>query len=153
AAAFALVMALSRTYLAAHWASDVVAGACIGTGLAVAWPAALELARAAHRRRSGRLEHWFAWRRATAVGLLVVGVAAVLALHVLRPDLGLRSHRISEYAFGPYGPVMAVAFAAIGAAVLVTATLVADTGGRWSRGVAAALGVAGVGLVVAGVWR
>ena len=32
-------MAMSRTYLGAHWASDVVAGACIGTGLAVVWSA------------------------------------------------------------------------------------------------------------------
>jgi membrane-associated phospholipid phosphatase len=46
AAVFAALMALSRTYLAAHWLSDVIAGACIGTGLAVAWSAALELERA-----------------------------------------------------------------------------------------------------------
>ena len=53
AALFAATMAMARTYLAAHWASDVVAGAAIGTGLA-AWssPAALELVRARVRRRS-----------------------------------------------------------------------------------------------------
>ncbi len=50
AAVFAGLMALSRTYLAAHWLSDVIAGACIGTGLAVVWSAALELERA---RRHG----------------------------------------------------------------------------------------------------
>jgi len=50
AVAFAVVMAMSRTYLGAHWASDVIAGSCIGTGLAVVWAAALELERA--RRRS-----------------------------------------------------------------------------------------------------
>ena len=46
AAAFAGVMALSRTYLSVHWLSDVVAGVCIGTGMALVWPAALELIRA-----------------------------------------------------------------------------------------------------------
>jgi undecaprenyl-diphosphatase len=52
AAVFAALMALSRTYLAAHWLSDVIAGACIGTGLAVLWPAALELERARRRGMS-----------------------------------------------------------------------------------------------------
>ncbi len=52
AASFAALMAMSRTYLGAHWASDVVAGACIGTGLAVAWPAALELGRECYRARA-----------------------------------------------------------------------------------------------------
>src|SRR5205814_287218 len=43
AAGFAGLMALSRTYLAAHWLTDTIAGVCIGTGLALVWPAALEL--------------------------------------------------------------------------------------------------------------
>jgi undecaprenyl-diphosphatase len=52
AAAFAGLMAVSRTYLAAHWLSDVVAGVCIGTGLALALPAGAELVRG--RRQSSR---------------------------------------------------------------------------------------------------
>jgi undecaprenyl-diphosphatase len=55
AAAFAGLMALSRTYLAVHWLTDVVAGVCIGTGMALTWPAALELVRA--RRRPEREHH------------------------------------------------------------------------------------------------
>ena len=51
AAAFAGIMAISRTYLAAHWLTDTIAGACIGTGLALVWPAALEMARERHARR------------------------------------------------------------------------------------------------------
>ena len=50
AAAFAGLMATSRTYLAAHWLTDTIAGVCIGTGLALVWPAALELARDRVRR-------------------------------------------------------------------------------------------------------
>ncbi|HSP29853.1 MAG TPA: phosphatase PAP2 family protein [Ilumatobacteraceae bacterium] len=45
AAGFATAMALSRTYLAVHWLTDVVAGVCIGVGWALVWPAALELIR------------------------------------------------------------------------------------------------------------
>jgi membrane-associated phospholipid phosphatase len=52
AAAFAGIMAISRTYLAAHWLTDTIAGACIGTGLALVWPAALEMARERHSRRN-----------------------------------------------------------------------------------------------------
>jgi membrane-associated phospholipid phosphatase len=53
AVGFATLMAMSRTYLGAHWASDVVAGVCIGAGLAIAWAAALELARDRFEARAG----------------------------------------------------------------------------------------------------
>ncbi len=45
AAAFAGLMAVSRTYLGVHWLSDVVAGTCIGTGWVLVWAAGLELLR------------------------------------------------------------------------------------------------------------
>jgi membrane-associated phospholipid phosphatase len=54
AAAFAGIMAISRTYLSAHWLTDTLAGVCIGTGLALVWPAALEMAREHHGRRQSR---------------------------------------------------------------------------------------------------
>jgi membrane-associated phospholipid phosphatase len=152
AAGFALLMALSRTYLAVHWLSDVIAGACIGTGFAIVWPAALELER--ERRRTALPgDGWFAWRRSAAMVLLLIGGASVLALHLLRPDLGPRRDRISEYAIGAYGFVMAVAFVAIGVGLLVMATLVVDGRGRWSPGVAIAIGIAGLGMIAAGIWR
>jgi membrane-associated phospholipid phosphatase len=53
AAGFATLMGLSRTYLAMHWLTDVVAGGCIGTGLALCWPSALELVR--QRRQDAAL--------------------------------------------------------------------------------------------------
>ncbi|MGZ4622405.1 MAG: phosphatase PAP2 family protein [Blastococcus sp.] len=45
AVVFTAVMALSRVYLRAHWLSDTVAGALLGAGLALGWPAALFLLR------------------------------------------------------------------------------------------------------------
>jgi undecaprenyl-diphosphatase len=49
AVVFASVMALSRVYLRAHWLSDTVAGAMLGGGLALGWPALLGTLR--HRRQ------------------------------------------------------------------------------------------------------
>ncbi|TFV91935.1 phosphatase PAP2 family protein [Blastococcus sp. CT_GayMR20] len=45
---FTAVMALSRVYLRAHWFSDTLAGALLGAGLALGWPALLMAIR--HRR-------------------------------------------------------------------------------------------------------
>ena len=148
AACFALLMAMSRTYLGVHWASDVVAGACIGTGLAVAWPAALELARS----RVVAAPHWPLLSRVVTVVLLSVGLACVVALHWLRPDLDPTAHRISEYAIGPHGSFMAMAFVSIGAGLLALVWPFAAAGGPWSRPVAATVAVAGIGMIVAGLF-
>ena len=45
---FTAVMALSRVYLRAHWLSDTVAGALLGAGLALGWPALLMALRHHH---------------------------------------------------------------------------------------------------------
>jgi undecaprenyl-diphosphatase len=54
AAVFAALMAVSRTYLAVHWLSDVVAGGLAGTGLAVGWPALLQELRNRWHARNAR---------------------------------------------------------------------------------------------------
>ena len=45
AVSIAAAVALSRTYLSAHWLSDVIGGALIGAGLALTIPETLEVAR------------------------------------------------------------------------------------------------------------
>jgi undecaprenyl-diphosphatase len=50
---WAVIMALSRTYLLAHWLSDAVAGLLLGAGWALVWVGILEAAFA-HRERPGR---------------------------------------------------------------------------------------------------
>ncbi len=50
AALLTFLIALSRTYLGAHWLTDVVGGSLIGAGLALFWPAALEQVRARRHR-------------------------------------------------------------------------------------------------------
>jgi len=91
--------------------------------------------------------------RTISVVLLGAGLACVVALHVLRPDLAPAGHRLSEYAIGSYGTVMTVAFVSIGAGLLALASPLARAGGRCSRLVPAAVVAAGAGMVVAGMYR
>jgi Protein of unknown function (DUF998) len=91
---------------------------------------------------------------AASIALSLIGVVAVVALHVLRPDLAPISHRLSEYAIGTYGGVMTAAFVCVGASLLtLAAAIVAADRRLCSRVTAVAVGLAGVGMVVSGVYR
>ena len=103
-----------------------IAGACIGTGLAVVWPAALELARARFAKRvpdspstgSRRdADHPAPLERRAPRGR---SGACVATLHVVSPDLEPRSRRLSEYANGPYGYLMTLAFLALGIGMVLS---------------------------------
>lgn len=88
--------------------------------------------------------------------LLVAGsVGAVVLLHVLRPDLDPVGQVMSAYANGPFGVVMTLAFYGLGLACLALGWRLrrALAGGRSARLVPVLLGVAGGGLVLAGVFE
>lgn len=91
------------------------------------------------------------WWSAVGVAAVLTSVGLVVALHVLRSELGPAGHRLSEYAVGPWGWLMTAAFVAFAAGALaVRRTLPA--GGRL-RPVRAALAVAVVGLVLSAVFE
>jgi Protein of unknown function (DUF998) len=91
---------------------------------------------------------------AASIALSLIGVVAVVALHVLRPELAPISHRLSEYAIGRYGGLMTAAFVCVGASLLMLAGAIVAAERRWcSRVVAAAVSLAGGGMVVSGAYR
>lgn len=92
-------------------------------------------------------------RSAGIVGVAGAGLflVALIALHILRPDLGIASDYVSDYANGPYGGLFAAALYAHGLGNLALATGLALEMAPSRRGVTGSilLAVAAVGIVVA----
>lgn len=71
-----------------------------------------------------------------------LATAALLLMHVLRPDYTIVDHMISDYAVGAFGPIMTSAFLSISLGCLALAT------GLFRVGQASWLGRAGAGLLI-----
>jgi uncharacterized protein DUF998 len=107
--------------------------------------------RAASTDRRG--DHAASSLRFVGIGLLAASLACIVLLHFLRRDLAPARHRISEYALGPHGELMAAAFVCLGAGVLALAWPLARAVARRSRLVLAVATSSGVGMVISGIFR
>jgi Protein of unknown function (DUF998) len=79
----------------------------------------------------------------------------VAILHLLRTDLPPVAHRLSEYANGPYGWVMALAFAALGCGLIALGVSLwsARQSGPLAWIIPATAFLAGGGAIVSGMFR
>lgn len=82
-------------------------------------------------------------------------MACIVVLHVLRSDLDVVSDRLSEYANGQYGSLMATAFFAVGGAMacLGAAMIMTGAASGWWRLDPAALAIGGLGMVISGLYQ
>ena len=82
-------------------------------------------------------------------------MACIVLLHLLRSDLDVAGDRLSEYANGRYGNLMATAFFAVGGAMvcLGAAMIVGGAASGWWRLDPAALAIGGLGMVISGIYR
>ena len=82
-------------------------------------------------------------------------MACIVVLHALRSDLDVVGDRLSEYANGRYGALMASAFFAVGGAMacLGAAMVVSGAASGWWRLDPAALAIGGLGMVISGIYQ
>jgi hypothetical protein len=95
-----------------------------------------------------------AWLALVAIGGIVYFVVAVVVLHVLRPEYNPINHAVSNYAVGPYGYLMTVAFYALALSLLalVLGLTRSVTSTTVSRVALLLLCLASIGMVVMGIF-
>lgn len=94
-------------------------------------------------------------RTAAFVAIIAAGTAAsaLLLLHLLRPDLDPTWRFVSEYALGPFGFVMTVAFLAIAAASAALVVLMWGQGRTVTGRIGAVLAaISSLGMLIAAVF-
>jgi len=90
-----------------------------------------------------------------AIACLVYFIAALITLHILRPDYAPRSHFISDYAVGEFGWIMTTAFLALSGACCALAAGMALDG---PKSISARTGVvlffvATLGLILTAIYK
>ena len=98
-------------------------------------------------------------RRASLLALASIAgtlyfALSVVALHLLRPDYDPTMRAVSEFAVGPYGYFMTVAFFAIGLGMLALAFGISPVSppSRSSKAGRILVALCGAGVVVAGIF-
>ena len=90
-----------------------------------------------------------------AIAGLLSSLVCVATLHLLRTDLPPVGHRLSEYANGPFGWVMALAFAALGCGLIALGVSLRSERPReplaWT--IPATAFLAGGGAIISGMFR
>jgi uncharacterized protein DUF998 len=95
-----------------------------------------------------------AWLGLIAIGGIVYFFVAVVALHVLRPELNPVNHAVSNYAVGPYGYLMIAAFYALALSAFALALGLTRSMALTTQAQVAVLllNIASVGMVVMGIF-
>ena len=90
-----------------------------------------------------------------ATAAFVGSMAAVVALHVLRPDLDPVRRRLSEYAVGRFGGLMTAAFVLLGLGLYALSRGVRAAGATTpaTRVLRVLLSIAAIGMIVSGVFE
>ena len=93
-------------------------------------------------------------RKVTIVAVLF-SVISVVVLHVVRPELSPVSHRLSEYANGPFGWMMTTAFVTLSCGLVAFGVVLRGMGGahKFAWTIPATAMLAGVGMILSAVFE
>jgi hypothetical protein len=92
--------------------------------------------------------------RILTISALLLSLASVAILHLVRSDLPPAAHRLSEYANGPYGWMMTMAFLALGCGLMGLGVILwAGRRGGVAWAVLATASLAAAGTILSGAFR